>query len=159
MSDFIRKIVYGSKIIGKISGYIVSRFQFMLLSFYKEKYVIDLIKQIKSDVDFAVFPYDAYLIYSITNTQKNLEGDMAEVGVYQGGSAKLICEAKGKSNLYLFDTFEGLPNVSNIDTHFGKKFWVKNQFNNTTEESVKKFLNDYENIPKRSTQILKKQEN
>jgi len=146
MSDFIRKIVYGSKIIGKISGYIVSRFQFMLLSFYKEKYVIDLIKQIKSDVDFAVFPYDAYLIYSITNTQKNLEGDMAEVGVYQGGSAKLICEAKGKSNLYLFDTFEGLPNVSNIDTHFGKKFWVKNQFNNTTEESVKKFLKDYKNI-------------
>jgi len=146
MSEFLRKLVYGSRIIGRMSGYIVSRFQFMLLSFYKEKYVIDLIKQIKLDVDFAVFPYDAYFIYSITKTQKNLDGDMAEVGVYQGGSAKLICEAKGKRNLHLFDTFEGLSNVSDNDTHFGKKFWTENQFNNTAEESVKIFLEDYENV-------------
>ena len=34
---------------------------------------------------------------------------MAEVGVYQGVSAKLICEAKGDKELHLFDTFEGLP--------------------------------------------------
>jgi len=146
MSKTTRKIVYDSKIIGKILGYFVSKFQFMLLSFYKEKHIVDLIKQIKLDVDFAVFPYDAYLIYSIAKTQEKLDGDMAEVGVYQGGSAKLICEAKGKRNLYLFDTFEGLPDVSDVDTHFGKKFWNKNQFNNTTENSVKKFLSDYKNI-------------
>jgi hypothetical protein len=146
MSKNTRKIVYGSKIVGSILGYFVSKFQFMLLSFYKEKQIVDLIKQIKLDVDFAVFPSDAYLIYSIAKTQEKLDGDMAEVGVYQGGSAKLICEAKGKRNLYLFDTFEGLPDVSNVDTHFGKKFWDKDQFNNTTEDSVKKFLSDYENV-------------
>ena len=146
MSNIIRKIVYDSKIIGNILGYFVSKFQFMLLSFYKEKHIIEFIKEIKSDVDFAVFPYDAYLIYSIAKTQEKLNGDMAEVGVYQGGSAKLICEAKEKRNFYLFDTFEGLPDVSDIDTHFGEKFWEKNQFNNTTENSVKKFLDDYENI-------------
>ena len=146
MSNIIRKLVYDSKIIGNILGYFVSKFQFLLLSFYKEKYIIEFIKQIKKEVNFAVFPYDAYLIYSIAKTQEKLDGDMAEVGVFQGGSAKLICEAKGERKFYLFDTFEGLPDVSDIDTHFGKKFWEKNQFNNTTEESVEKFLNNYENI-------------
>ena len=119
MSNIIRKLVYDSKIIGNILGYFVSKFQFLLLSFYKEKYIIEFIKQIKKDVDFAVFPYDAYLIYSTAKTQEKLDGDMAEVGVFQGGSAKLICEAKGERKFYLFDTFEGLPDVSDIDTHFG----------------------------------------
>ena len=88
MTSIQRKVVYGSKISSKISEYILSKFQFFLLSFYKERKIVDLIKQVKSDVDFAVFPYDAYLIYSIANTQAKFEGDMAEIGVYQGGSAK-----------------------------------------------------------------------
>ena len=146
MTSIQRKIVYGSKISSKISEYILSKFQFFLLSFYKEKNIVDLIKQIKTDVYCAVFPYEAYLIYSIAKTQEVFEGDMAEIGVYQGGSAKLICEAKKKRNLFLFDTFEGLPDVSNIDTHFGKKVWDKNQFNNTSEEQVKTFLKDYDNV-------------
>ena len=130
LSNILRKIIYNSKIIGDVSGYFVSKFQFLLLSFYKEKSIIDLIRQIRSDVDFAVFPYDAYMIYSLAKTQSKLEGNMAEIGVFQGGSAKLICEAKGTRDLYLFDTFEGLQNISDIDTHFGKKFWNENQFNN-----------------------------
>ena len=40
---------------------------------------------------------------------------MAEVGVYQGVSAKLICEAKGDKELHVFDTFEGLPDKSGTD--------------------------------------------
>ena len=146
MTSIQRKIIYGSKISSKISEYILSKFQFFLLSFYKEKNIVDLIKQIKTDVDFAVFPYEAYLIYSIARTQEGLEGDMAEIGVYQGGSAKLICEAKKKRNLFLFDTFEGLPDVSDVDTHFGKKFWKKNQFNNTNEQQIRIFLKDYDNV-------------
>ncbi len=36
-------------------------------------------------------------------------GHIAEVGVYKGGSATLICKLKGDKQLHLFDTFEGLP--------------------------------------------------
>ncbi len=46
---------------------------------------------------------------------EKIKGELAEVGVYKGGSAKLICEAKGNSILHLFDTFEGLPNVGEND--------------------------------------------
>jgi hypothetical protein len=34
---------------------------------------------------------------------------MAELGVYQGSSARILCEAKGGCPLHLFDTFAGLP--------------------------------------------------
>ena len=36
---------------------------------------------------------------------RKLSGDIAEVGVYRGGSAMIICEAKGNKKLHLFDTF------------------------------------------------------
>jgi hypothetical protein len=37
------------------------------------------------------------------------------VGVYQGASARLLCEAKGDQTLHLFDTFAGLPKSSEQD--------------------------------------------
>jgi O-methyltransferase len=40
---------------------------------------------------------------------KDLEGDMAECGVYQGASAKLIYLASQGKSLHLFDTYSGLP--------------------------------------------------
>ena len=86
------------------------------------------------------------MIHSIVKTQVSFEGDMAEVGVYQGGSAKLICEAKKEKTLYLFDTFTGLPQLSDDDTHFGEKYWYENQFSNTSVDSIKKLLEKYENV-------------
>ena len=146
MVDKTRKIVYNSKSIGSILSKIATSFQFKLLTFYKDKKTVDLIKDIKKEVDFAFYPYEAFMIHSIVRTQISFEGDMAEVGVYQGGSAKLICEAKKEKELYLFDTFTGLPKLSNDDTHFGEKHWYENQFDNTSVESIKKLLREYENV-------------
>ncbi|EPA05240.1 TylF/MycF/NovP-related O-methyltransferase [Candidatus Nitrosarchaeum limnium] len=139
-------LVYKSKLLGKILGYFVSMFQFRLLSFYGENDVASLIKSIKNDIDFAFFPYEAFVIHSIATSQSKISGDMAEVGVYQGGSAKIICEVKGNNKLHLFDTFEGLPKISDKDTHFGIKYWTDKQFSNTDIESVRKYLKDYEDV-------------
>ena len=49
---------------------------------------------------------------------QRIEGDFAEVGVYQGGSAAILCEVKGDKTLHLFDTFEGIPKVSEIDKDY-----------------------------------------
>ena len=92
MGNKTRKIVYNSKNISSILSKFATSFQFKLLSFYKDEKIVDLIKKIKSEVDFAFYPYEAFMIYSIVKTQSDVEGDLAEVGVYQGGSAKLICE-------------------------------------------------------------------
>ena len=127
MDEVLRSAVYSSNQIGKFLGYFSTKFQYKLLSFYKERKVVDLIKNIKNDVNFAFFPYEAYMLYSIAKSQRELDGDMAEVGVYQGGSARLISEVKGDRKLFLFDTFIGLQELSDDDTHFGKKHWKKNK--------------------------------
>ena len=82
-----------------------------------------------------------YTLYSSLNAVKDLAGDIVEIGVYKGGTARLICELKGNKNLYLFDTFEGLPNTKDDDS-FVQKGWL----HNTSVESVKKYLANYENV-------------
>lgn len=146
MNDNTRKIVYKRNFLSKILSTFNTEFQFKLLSFYKDKKIVDLIKSIKKEIDFAFYPIEAFHVFSIANSQSRIKGDMAEVGVYQGGSAKLICEAKKENKLHLFDTFEGLPEVSNQDTHFGKKYWETGEFNNTSLQGVKNYLSDYDNV-------------
>jgi hypothetical protein len=48
-----------------------------------------------------------------------VEGDLAELGVYRGGSAVVLaCVAKQSGRtVHLFDTFSGMPAVSEADIH------------------------------------------
>jgi len=146
MSNILHKIIYISPYMGRLIGYFYSEIQFKLLEFYKDKKIVDLIRLVKKEINFAFYPYEAYHVYSIVKSQSNLEGDMAEVGVYQGGSAKIICETKGDRKLHLFDTFQGLPDVTEKDTCFGKKLWKKNLCNDTSVEMVKNYLSAYRNV-------------
>ena len=54
---------------------------------------------------------EAFTVYSLARSQSHLDGEMAEVGVYQGVSARLISIASGGVPLHLFDTYSGLPDV------------------------------------------------
>ncbi len=55
---------------------------------------------------------ERYNLYALAKSTSRLPGALAEVGVYRGGSAKIICRVKGDAPLYLFDTFEGMPTVN-----------------------------------------------
>ncbi len=59
----------------------------------------------------------------------------------RGGSAKIICEAKGDKALYLFDTFEGLPRIDKIDS----SGFSKGQFASSYGK-VKNYLKKYKNV-------------
>ncbi len=85
---------------------------------------------------------DAYQLFSIVKSTEKIKGDIAEIGVYKGGSAKIICEAKGNKKLHLFDTFEGLPEV---DINKDEKYLHKGDFKGSVEE-VQDTLKDYENV-------------
>jgi hypothetical protein len=61
---------------------------------------------------------EGYIIYSAVHSSAKVEGDLAEVGVFRGQSARIICEAKGDKTLHLFDTFQGLPTPAPIDSAF-----------------------------------------
>jgi hypothetical protein len=71
-------------------------------------------------------------IYKIVKQTYKIDGDIAEFGVYKGGSARIIAESKGTKSLHLFDTFEGMPTVNEkIDKH------RKSDFADTSIENVK----------------------
>jgi len=44
---------------------------------------------------------------------ENVPGDMVEVGVWKGDCARFIHSFAPERNLYLFDTFEGIPDLEN----------------------------------------------
>ena len=85
--------------------------------------------------------YEAYTIHSLASAYRNLPGDMAEVGVYEGASAKLLCEAKGDKTLHLFDTFEGLPKAAEQDGHVHSEKQYA-----CSLESVSSYLQAYDNV-------------
>ncbi len=73
------------------------------------------LRKIRSDTDLLLEDIEAYQIYMAAKITEKVPGDIAEVGVYKGGSAKIICSAKGDRVLHLFDTFAGLPRVDEVD--------------------------------------------
>jgi len=100
------------------------------------------LKKIRADTDLLLEDIEAYHIYMATKRTQKIPGDIAEVGVYKGGSAKIICLAKGDKHLHLFDTFEGLPKVEEIDIvwpFYEGKFAA-------SYDSVQKYLGDESNV-------------
>ena len=76
---------------------------------HKEGDVLSLIRRVRRERESLLSGNEAFMVHSLARAQSGLPGAMAEVGVYQGCSAKLISLASGGVRLHLFDTFEGLP--------------------------------------------------
>jgi hypothetical protein len=76
-------------------------------------------------------PDRLYMLDKFSDLCLNLNGDFAECGVWQGGSAKVLLKKK----LHLFDTFEGMPDNDDPSGH------PKGDFGNTSAELVKEYLN------------------
>jgi len=56
----------------------------------------------------ATTPLECAELFQAVTACEKVEGDMAEAGVYRGGTAAVMLTASRK-RLHLFDTFEGLP--------------------------------------------------
>ncbi|GBE20397.1 macrocin-O-methyltransferase [archaeon BMS3Abin17] len=91
---------------------------------------------------------EAYQLYTIVrNICKKQKGALAEVGMFLGGSGKLICEAKGNNPFYGFDTFEGLPKPQEIDRskHKWECDFIEGQYKSDFED-VKNYLKEYKDV-------------
>ena len=64
--------------------------------------------------DASMCKVEAFALYLIVKSLKSLKGELAELGVYKGGSAKIIHKADPNKSLSLFDTWAGLPPESPI---------------------------------------------
>lgn len=84
-----------------------------------------------------------FMLYQYAKQTAQLPGDVAEVGVYQGGTAKLLAKVFEATNkvVHLFDTFTGVPPGDPT-----KDMHKEGDFADTSLKSVKNFLRDCNNI-------------
>jgi hypothetical protein len=111
------------------------------MSFFHDDDGLSLIRKIRKEDFFLLSrPSEMYVIHSLAAAQRRLDGDYAEVGVYKGATAKLICEAKGDKTLHLFDTFEGLPQHDEVDRRFSENMF------STSFDKVRGRLSGYHGV-------------
>jgi hypothetical protein len=67
------------------------------------------ITQARSLAYTATTPLECIEIHNAVQAVQKIPGEMAEVGVYLGGTAAVMLNASHGKHLHLFDTFAGLP--------------------------------------------------
>lgn len=82
----------------------------------------------------ATTPLECVEIYNAVKATAKIPGEMAEVGVFRGGTAAVMLYACKDKHLHLFDTFEGLPT--------GGDFLKKGEYAGSME-AVTKNLSSY----------------
>lgn len=87
----------------------------------------------------AVGKYKGYILTCLAMHASHFAGDIAEFGVYRGGSAYLIAKTVPQKNLYLFDTFTGIPEVDSEHDPKG----LKGMFRGSSAQKVEKLLDGY----------------
>lgn len=108
-STFLQRVVGRNQRLRRSLYGMMARLEAMLLRGHKERDTLDLIRGIQRERESLLGTSEAFHVYSMARAQSALDGDMAEVGVYQGCSARLISLAGADTKLHLFDTFAGLP--------------------------------------------------
>lgn len=139
-------LIYRVPLVMPALMFFLKRVQYALLSFYKEPEDVRLIRTVAREKRMLLQPLEAHTILALARMQSSLEGDLAEVGVFQGASAKLICSVKGDRTFWAFDTFEdGLQDVSDADTHGGFAFFKSGQYE-SSQAMVTSYLAPYPNV-------------
>ena len=84
-----------------------------------------------------------FMLYQLAKYANAKEGHIAEVGVYRGGTSKLISKvvAETTKTVHLFDTFSGMP-----ATDLTKDLHQEGDFHDTSLDTVKRYLRDCENV-------------
>ncbi|MFT4282946.1 MAG: TylF/MycF/NovP-related O-methyltransferase [Candidatus Woesearchaeota archaeon] len=104
----------------------------------KDLKAVKLIREINSETELLLDDEEAYQIHVTLKACNKLKGEVAELGVYKGASAKLMCEATNKK-VHLFDTFKGLPKPQKVDKKEGFQEFT------ASRKEVEKYLSKYKN--------------
>jgi O-methyltransferase len=84
-----------------------------------------------------------YMIYQCAQHALSINGNVAEVGVYKGGTTKLLSNVFKETDkkIYAFDTFAGMP-----QSDPSKDTYKEGDFGDTSLENVTAFLSDCKNV-------------
>lgn len=93
----------------------------------------------RQEVDIGISCKEAHYLFKQVKKARNVPGAMAEVGVWTGGSARIMKEADRNKLLYLIDTFKGIPRTEAID----EPEFYKGKFSNTSADAVREYVNQF----------------
>ncbi len=105
----LHRLIAASRVARAMSIGVMARLELAILGGHKDAGAMRSIRNARRGRESLLSGNEAFTVYSLARSQGALGGAMAEVGVYQGVSARLISEASGNTPLHLFDTFAGLP--------------------------------------------------
>jgi len=132
---------FGGGVLERFAANRLAGLQMVMLRAHKPPEVLQMLRQVRRERVSLLTGFESHIIYSLATAYAHLPGDLAEVGVYQGASAKLLCLAKGSKPLHLFDTFTGLPPATAEDGTVHREHQYA-----CSLESVQEYLQDFENV-------------
>jgi O-methyltransferase len=135
-----QRIVSGHKLLRRLTIGLFTQLELLILRGHKDHSTLAAIRRCRRGTESLLTGNEAFLLHSLAVAQGSLGWPMAELGVYQGSSARIMCEAKGNSALHLFDTFSGLPNPGEEERVF-----KRGQFA-ASLSSVRNVLNAYTQV-------------
>lgn len=99
----------------------------------QDKFFLTLYKDVKSVT--LLDKSRAYVVYQLCKQCQFLSGSMAELGVYRGGTLRLISKLNHKRKfIYGFDTFEGFPDFDSNINHTWSQGQLKASFETLQSE-------------------------
>ena len=119
-NERLHRVVNGSKLLRRLLMGSANRLQMLLLAGHKSPEILRQIRHSRRGVESLLSCDEAFVLQALARAQVGLGGDFAEVGVFEGASARLLAEVKGANTLHLFDTFEGLPQPGHREGRFSK---------------------------------------
>ena len=108
-NERMRGVMARSRLARRVMMGTQNRLQMGLLAGHKCPTVISTIKRSRRGAEALLSSDESFVLHAVAGAQAALDGDFAEFGVYEGSSARLLCEVKQDRMLHLFDTFAGLP--------------------------------------------------
>lgn len=99
----------GGGLVERLSLAAVVGLEMLHMGAHKDPAALRRIRDMRRECRSLTTANESFLVFSIAAAQSRLDGAMAEVGCYEGGTARMICQGKGSRALHVFDTFDGLP--------------------------------------------------
>lgn len=107
-----------------------------------------IVRETRARTELLVEDAAAFEILAYVRAARRLGGAMAELGVFAGGTARLICEAKGDVPLHLFDVFETLQAPAEAGAGNDRAEAVRARFGawHTPRAAVERLLAPYSGV-------------
>lgn len=111
-----------------------------------EAKVFRIVRKLKNEKKLLMLYHECLNLYRAVVNTKTVVGHIAEVGAYNGASAKLMAMARdtegiSEKEIHIFDSFEGLPEVDSFDA----KQFHKGQYQSDLKV-VTEYLSDFDNM-------------